>query len=193
EVMRAGFLEGASAVSQNNRLIERLEQPTGGYYWTSYDFDRGVSPIRRLKETPLGPAAAFPDMPHFEEDGGEMLFSLPNGMQGYYLTDPAGNYLDNGPTAVVFLKDPSPIYGTTISNGKACMVCHTRGPIEAYDNVREAVEATGAAPEVLRMLERLHPEDYVLEAAYGEDTAIYLDALAQTGADMTIMEGPGRY
>ncbi|MBR9766393.1 MAG: hypothetical protein GYB53_23490, partial [Rhodobacteraceae bacterium] len=193
EVMRAGFLEGASAVSQNNRLIERLEQPTGGYYWTSYDFDRGVEPVKRLKEMPLGPAAAFPDMPHFEEDGGEMIFSLPNGMQGYYLTNPTGDYLDNGPTAVVFLKDPSPIYGTTISNGKACMVCHTRGPIEAYDNIRAAVEATGAEGEVLRMLERLHPADDVLEAAYGEDTAIYLDALARSGADMTIMEGPGRF
>ena len=193
DVMRAGFLEGASAVSQNNRLIERLEQPTGGYYWTSYDFDRGVNPVRRLKETPLGPAAAFPDMPHFEEDGGEMLFTLPNGMQGYYLTDPAGNYLDKGPTAVVFLKDPSPIYGTTISNGKACMVCHTRGPIEAYDNVRAAVEATGADIQTLRMMERLHPDDDVLEAAYAEDTQIYLSALSQAGADMTIMEGPGRF
>ncbi|SNY48675.1 hypothetical protein SAMN06297129_1536 [Pseudooceanicola antarcticus] len=193
EVMRAGFLEGASAVSQNNRLIERLEQPTGGYYWTSYDFDRGVEPRKRLKETPLGPAAAFPDMPHFEEDGGEMLFTLPNGMQGYYLTNPTGDYLDNGPTAVVFLKDPSPIYGTTISNGKACMVCHTRGPIEAYDNVRAAVEATGADIRTLSMIERLHPDDDVLEAAYAEDTEVYLSALARAGADMTIMEGPGRF
>ncbi|PJE33123.1 Fructose dehydrogenase cytochrome subunit precursor [Pseudooceanicola marinus] len=193
DVMRAGFLEGASAVSQNNRLIERLEQPAGGYYWTSYDFDRGVDPSRRLKETPLGPAAAFPNSPHFEEDGGEMIFSLPNGMQGYYLTDPAGGYLDKGPTAVVFLKDPSPIYGTTISNGKACMVCHTRGPIEAYDNLREAVEATGADALTLMAVQRLHPEDDVLEAAYAEDTDRYLTALSRAGADMTIMEGPGRF
>ena len=194
DVMRAGFLEGGSGVSQNNRLIERMVLPTGGYYWISYDFDRAVSADKRLKQRPLGPAEAFP--PHqevFEGDGGEVIFTLPNGMQGYYLTDGPGDFIPDGPTSVVFFKGESPVSGATISNGSACMTCHINGPIEGYDQIKEAVEAQGTDRITLEITREIYAEDDALRAAYSEDTNRYLDALSKAGGDYNIPEGPGRY
>lgn len=37
----------------------------------------------------------------FEHDGGELIFTLPNGLQGYMLTDSNGVHLDSGPTSIV--------------------------------------------------------------------------------------------
>lgn len=194
DVMRAGFLEGGSGVSQNNRLIERLVQPTGGYYWVSYDFDRAVAADKRLKQRPLGPHEAFPPQQEvFDGDGGEMIFTLPNGMQGYYLTDGPGHFIPDGPTSVVFFKGESPVSGATISNGSACMTCHINGPIEGYDQIKGAVENQGADRVTLEAVRELYADDDKLRAAYAEDTARYLDALALTGGDYNIPEGPGRY
>jgi mono/diheme cytochrome c family protein len=194
DVMRAGFLEGGSGVSQNNRLIERLVQPTGGYYWVSYDFDRAVAAEKRLKQRPLGPREAFP--PHqevFDGDGGEMIFTLPNGLQGYYLTDGPGHFIPDGPTSVVFFKGESPVSGATISNGSACMTCHLNGPIEGYDQIRAAVESQGIDRVTLDAVRAIYADDDTLRAAYAEDTNRYLDALSKAGGDYNIPEGPGRY
>ncbi len=194
DVLRAGFLEGGSGVSQNNRLIERIEQPNGGYYWVSYDFDRAVSADRRLKERPLGPHDAFPaSQKVFDSDGGEMIFSLPNGMQGYYLTDGPGNFIPDGPTSVVFFKGESPVSGATISNGSACMTCHVNGPIEGYDQIRNAVENHGTDRVTMEAVRELYADDDTLRAAYAEDTNRYLDALAASGGDYSLPDGPGRY
>ena len=66
-------------MSKNNRLIERHTIPTG-YFWTSYDF-KGDRPKQSLFVHPLGPDGAD----GFKHDGGETIFSLPNGFQAYYL------------------------------------------------------------------------------------------------------------
>lgn len=194
DVMRAGFLEGGSGVSQNNRLIERMIQPSGGYYWISYDFDRAVSADKRLKQRPLGPAEAFPpNQDVFHGDGGEVIFSLPNNMQGYYLTDGPGGFIPDGPTSVVFFKGESPVSGATISNGSACMTCHVNGPIEGYDQIRAAVENAGTDRVTLDAVRALYADDDTLQKAYAADTNRYLDALAAAGGDYNVPEGPGRY
>src|SRR4029077_1062992 len=72
---RAAFQH--SGVSQNNRLIER-HPSRSGYFWTSYDFS-GNRDRQNLFEFRLGPGGNGV----FRHDGGETLFSLPNGFQGY--------------------------------------------------------------------------------------------------------------
>ena len=67
---RAAFQK--SGVSQNNRLIER-HPSRSGYFWTSYDF-AGNRDHQSLFDFPLGPSTEG-----FHHDGGETIFSLPNG------------------------------------------------------------------------------------------------------------------
>jgi mono/diheme cytochrome c family protein len=88
--IRAGFNE--SGVSDNNRLIER-HPSTHGAFWISYDF-AGNKETQNLLSHPLGPGI---QEHHFKHDGGEVIFSLPNGLQAYMLVDAKGQRLDQGP------------------------------------------------------------------------------------------------
>ena len=123
-ILRAGFSE--SGVSRQNRMIERHELGNGAY-WKSYDFLSGAK-NGNLVLRPLGPSLAdhpYPDQA-FQHDGGEIIFTLPNGLQGYLLVDGKGRRIDEGPTDVV--EDSRKISGSVaIVNGLSCMNCHSDG------------------------------------------------------------------
>src|SRR5205085_12200505 len=82
-VARAGF--NSSGVSRNNRLIERHESG-GVVYWRSYDFGRNTGKQNLFAH----PLAGGEGTDGFQHDGGEIIFSLPNGLQGYMLVDGNG-------------------------------------------------------------------------------------------------------
>jgi hypothetical protein len=124
--VRAGF--NSSGVSRNNRLIERHESG-GTVYWKSYDFGNNTG-RQNLFAHPIGPGD---DDASFQHDGGEIIFSLPNGLQGYFLTDGKGTRIDKGPTAIV--SDPRRP-DRAVENGLSCMSCHARGIIDKADQVR---------------------------------------------------------
>src|SRR5215204_3822157 len=96
---RAGFQK--SGVSANNRLIER-HPSNNGYFWTSYD-SGGNRGKQSLFEFPIGPGGAN----GFTHDGGETIFSLPNGFQAYYLNDAKGAALAKGPVNIVMDGKPA--------------------------------------------------------------------------------------
>src|SRR5205823_8754042 len=122
-----------SGVSRNNRLIERHK--TGyGAYWKSYDF-AGNSGRQNLFAHPLGPG---PDENTFQQDGGEIIFNLPNGLQAYLLVDAKGRRIDKGPQNIV--SDPKQ-GDRAVVNGVSCMSCHAQGMIFKDDQVRAHVEA----------------------------------------------------
>ena len=75
-VWRAGTND--SGVSNNNRVIERHTSRYGAY-WKSYDFAGSVG-TQNIFTHPLS----------FTHDGGEAIFNLPNGLQGYYLANASG-------------------------------------------------------------------------------------------------------
>jgi hypothetical protein len=139
DIIRIGF--GQSGVSFNERMIERHDLGNGDYFWWSYDFaDRLVN--SRVTERPLGPAVAtgneFENV--FVQAGGEAIFSLPNDMQGYFLTDAAGTFLAEAPTAIV--ADPRRRKGA-VQNGLSCLGCHTESGMlfpKAYDDVVKYAE-----------------------------------------------------
>jgi hypothetical protein len=93
---RAGFTK--SGVSSQPRLIER-HPALYGAYWLSYDFKQG-NPTMNLLARPLGPAPLLNDPKfqpyHFRQDGGEIIFHLPNGLQGYLLVDGQGHRIHSG-------------------------------------------------------------------------------------------------
>ena len=125
-VARAGF--NGSGVSDNNRLLERHSMDTGAYY-RSRDFASN-SGVKNLFEHPLD----------FQEDGGEIIFSLPNGLQAYMLVKGDGTRIEKGPTTIVH--DKTSRTDPTVINGISCMSCHADGMIPKVDQVRAAVEKT---------------------------------------------------
>lgn len=170
---RAGF--ATSGVSRQNRLVERHDAPNTPYYWISYDFKPRKS-RGDLVRFPLGPK--FPGNEHarhaFEHDGGEVIFSLPNGMQAYMLVTGEGNRIDEGPVDVVF--DKSALLGTpAIVNGISCMHCHRHGMITAFrDEIRGA---DAAASDVRRKIEELYPPASTMQQHLQQDRDIFVRAL----------------
>ncbi len=122
---RAGLI--ASGVSRHNRLVERHRTPFGAY-WRSYDFKTSAG-TGNLVLNPLGPkfpGNAFADQA-FEQAGGEVIFHLPNGLQGYMLADAKDNRLD-APAPVGIVSDRSEAAGSPeIVNGLSCLACHASG------------------------------------------------------------------
>jgi serine/threonine-protein kinase len=178
KLTRAGFAK--SGVSGQNRLLERHEAKYGAY-WKSYDFKEGN---RRSKLTrfPLGPLDLFPHGRHpypdqaFTHDGGEIIFNLPNGLQGYMLVNGKDERIDEGPIEVV--SDAQKISGTpAIVNGLSCMACHKNGMIYFKDTLRAGSAVFGPA---LQKVERLFPETRKMTELIQEDEKRFLDALAKT-------------
>ena len=148
EAFRTGFAE--SGVSFNNRVFEHRPSRFGDY-WESFDFASSVGD-KNIFENPVD----------FNEDGGEMIFSLPNGLQAYFVTDAAGTRLNEAPREIV--ADPSRP-DAPIEAGVSCMGCHdTSGIIRKDDEIRPYAEATITDPADREAVLELYPQPDVLEA-----------------------------
>jgi hypothetical protein len=187
-VWRGGF--ASSGVSRQNRLVERHELPQGGYYWLSYDF-KPRNPRGNLLRFPFGPPEAQISRPElaFLTDGGEAIFTLPCGLQAYFLVDGAGQRINTGPVDVVF--DRAAITGTPlISNGVSCMNCHSQGMIEFGDEIRESVALGPAEQGAIR---KLYPPQAETQAKVLADRERFLAGLtAATQRFLCVEENSGK-
>lgn len=182
---RAGFAK--SGISEQNRLVERHEASFGAY-WKSYDFksDEGRA---SLIQFPLGPAFfkkhAFPDQA-FHHDGGEIIFSLPNGLQGYMLVDGKDQRINEGPIEVV--SDRLKTSGTSaIVNGLSCMACHKHGMIRDFkDSVRLGTAVQGDA---LNKVKLLYKDGKDMDKLLQEDEDRFMRALDRATGDF-LRKGP---
>jgi hypothetical protein len=173
---RAGFQK--SGVSANNRLVER-HASRSGYFWTSYDF-AGNRQKQSLFEFPLGPGGAN----GFEHDGGETIFSLPNGFQAYLLNTAKGEVLDKGPTTIV--RDLSR-KDLAVTNGISCIGCHDQGMRKAKDEVRAAVLSNRVFPKEVRdAVDGLYPASEVMDRFIDEDGKRFTAAMARAGLEPTL-------
>ena len=175
-VRRAGFND--SGVSNNNRVVERHTSRYGAY-WKSYDFAGSVG-TQNIFTHPLA----------FTHDGGEVVFNLPNGLQGYYLANASGFRLDEAPINIVSnpaASDP------TVRNGLSCMGCHTEGMKIFEDEVRPVIESnTNPAYDKAQAL-RLYVEQSKMDALLGEDMERYRVALTKTGGAVDDIEPISRF
>ena len=170
---RAGFQK--SGVSKHNRLIERHVIPTG-YFWTSYDF-AGERPVQSLFVHPLGPFGADA----FKHDGGETIFSLPNGFQGYYLNTAEGERLGKGPTEIV-LDDSQ--RERAVTNAISCFGCHNQGIRQATDDVREHVLRDRSFPEnVRKQVDALYAPQEEMKKLLNHDATQFREAMLAAGLD----------
>jgi hypothetical protein len=176
---RAGFQK--SGVSRNNRLIER-HPSRSGYFWTSYDFG-GNKANQSLFEHPLGPSGNDA----FKHDGGETIFSLPNGFQAYYLSKADGTPLDKGPTNIV--QDPGR-RDFQVTNGISCMGCHEYGMKKAKDEIRAAV-LTGRDfnRQTRETVDALHPPIEKMDRIIDGDADRFANAMTRAGLDMKLHLG----
>jgi serine/threonine-protein kinase len=160
---RAGM--AVSGVSRNNRVVERHPSLSGAY-WKSFDF--GSS---------RGRENMFLDPIHLDPAGGEMIFNLPNGLQGYFLANGKGTRVNEAPTSIVtdkFAEDH------TVRNGLACMRCHDRGMKTFSDDVRQAVEKLPGSPGFSKrdVLDLYAPHEE-MDRLVQEDTDRFSTALTQ--------------
>ena len=179
-VMRAGFVR--SGVSQNNRLLERHDSQNGAY-WKSYDFASNTG-RQNLFEHPLGPVSSIKSVwsqRSFLHAGGEIIFSLPNGLQGYFLTDSKGNRIDKGPTSIV--SDPQQL-DKAVVNGISCMSCHYNGIKVKHDEIRAVVEKTPTAFPERSVILAIYPATSLMDSKMREDAARFKTAVGQTGSSI---------
>lgn len=172
---RSAFTE--SGVSGQNRLIERHSLRSGGFYWKSYDF-KSSNRTAILTEFPLGPRFEgnhFDDLA-FVHDGGEMIFNLPNGLQGYLLTDGQGNRIDAGPIEVV--SDSLKTSGNEqIVAGISCIACHRNGMIESPND--EVRPFSGVVNDARRQVRELYPPDNEMQDLVIRDSKQFAQAMTE--------------
>ena len=175
-VWRAGF--NNSGVSTNNRVVERHTSRYGAY-WKSYDFAGSVG-TQNIFTHPL----------NFTHDGGEVIFNLPNGLQGYYLVNASGFRLDDAPINIVSnpaASDP------TVRNGISCIGCHTEGMKTFEDEVRFAIESNPNPAYNKAQALRLYVEKSVMDAHVEKDMEKYRAALEATGGVFGGVEPVSRF
>ena len=175
-VWRAGF--NNSGVSNNNRVVERHTSRYGAY-WKSYDFAGSVG-AQNIFTHPL----------NFNHDGGEAIFNLPNGLQGYYLVNASGFRLDQAPINIVSnpaASDP------TVRNGLSCIGCHTEGMKTLEDQVRSVIESNTNPSYNKAQALRLYVEKSDMDARVGEDMERYREALEETGGVIGGVEPISRF
>ena len=175
-VWRAGF--NNSGVSTNNRVVERHTSRYGAY-WKSYDFAGSVG-AQNIFTHPL----------NFTHDGGEVIFNLPNGLQGYYLVNASSFRLDEAPINIVSnpaASDP------TVRNGLSCIGCHTEGMKTFEDQVRSVIESNTNPPYNKAQALRLYVEKSDMDARVGVDMERYREALEATGGAVGGVEPISRF
>lgn len=190
--LRAGFpghdFPGGSGVSFNNRVIERHDARFG-YYWVSYDF--GAEGKRQnIFLSPLGPTSLANSLSSaqselvFDPAGGEFIFSLPNGFQGYMLANAKGEKLKTAPDNIV--RDFEHPFRSTVVNPRSCISCHTNGMKRKSDQVLErfSVELPyGSTTLANRFLQSLYGNPAEFKARMEGDQKRYLLANAIAGIE----------
>src|SRR5262249_31789207 len=137
---------------------------------------------RNIFAYPLGPAGRENT---FQHAGGEIIYSLPNGLHGFLLVNALGTRLDKAPGQIVSdPKRPDRLGGTGIS----CMACHVRGINLKDDQVSDHLAKNPKAftetdAELIRAL--YVPKDK-MRALMDEDAERYRKAVEKTGGRVEV-------
>jgi WD40 repeat protein len=190
-VARAAF--NGSGISRNNRVLERHDAMNGAY-WRTYDFEavpqnlleRNIlAPDRRnLFAFPLGPGSAENQ---FQHAGGEAIFNLPNGLQGYVLVNANNVRVNKAPTAIVSdAKRPD----RAVEAGLSCMNCHYRGILPKDDQIRGHVAKNKKAfsRADTEVINALYPPAKKMRTLMEDDAERFRKAVEKTGNKITTAE-----
>jgi len=183
-LMRAGFSN--SGVSQQERVLNRFDSGIAGglNYWISFDFNGGNGGDRAFVaqgiEENVANESIFSNPIDFAFAGGEAIFSLPNGIQAYYVANAAGTRLNTAPLGVVI--DPAQNNGL-VTNGASCPSCHNAGMISFTDQVRKFVEDNKVKfdNETYEAVMEQYVDQATFQAAMDRDSAVHVAAVERAG------------
>jgi serine/threonine-protein kinase len=185
QLRRAGF--ATSGVSKQERILDRfeLDNQRGGSIWVSYDFADNGNQNQSIYSDPFGE----------NEAGGEMIFNLPNGLQGYFVAanNDAQNRLTEAPLDVVV--DPSQVKNLgAVTNGISCMSCHQDGIIQFTDTVREWVlnDPTSYDKDTFELVTELYPTNADMLDLVTDDKEYFQAALEESGVPLDIADPSDR-
>ena len=181
DLMRAGFEN--SGVSKQERVLNRFDSNLGPgtSYWLSFDFDGGNGGDGANGfERDVANESIFSNPLDFAFAGGEAIFSLPNGLQGYYVAQANGDRLAQAPIGVVI--DPAQNNGL-VTNGASCHSCHNAGMITFTDTVRQYVEENKRDfdNDTYESVMEQYPSAAEFQAAMDRDSAMHVRGLEQAG------------
>lgn len=163
-----------SPISLNkNRLLSRHDSDDG-FLWITYDTVDDFAADRNLFEFPLVVVGEA----QFGFDAAEMIFTLPNGLLGYYLSDNRGNRQNEAPLNIV--QDNVTPFDVEIKNALSCHRCHTK-LIEANDQIKAHVLANASdfALDDVELVEDLYEENE--RGLFDADNSQYHAALQGLG------------
>lgn len=159
-----------SIVALHNRQLERYPSIMG-YWWQSRDTNANVAKRNVLE-----------NLEQITPDGGEYIFSLPNGLQGYYLSNGAGEQVAAVPEEIA-VDSVTRFQSKTVTNARSCVVCHDNGLRPFADVISRMIRTSPATlidPDKQRAikLEELYLSD--LQGKLAVDSANYAAAVKAT-------------
>jgi len=158
---RFGLLN--SGVSRNNRAVER-HSTVYGAYWKSFDFSGNAEQQN-----------VFRDPVNLRPDGGEVIFHLPNGLQGYFIADGRGRRIDEAPVNIV--RDKTNLNDPVVRNGRSCIGCHLTGMNRFQDEVRATLQGRSYALFNIEHALELYPGQRELDRLVELDNKRFADAM----------------
>lgn len=162
-----------------NRLISRHDS-LDGHFWVTYD-TAGLNGVkqRNLFEFPLLKETGGKAIYDFQAS--EVIYTLPNGLQGYALFNAVGARQDAAPLNVVTDID-SPI-SPEIRAGNSCHRCHAGGLIPAVDEIRDHVIQNASQFNVIDvdLVKVLYRTADINSQVFTKDNSDFVKSLAATG------------
>jgi hypothetical protein len=173
QAARAGFMR--YGVAHQEHEVIRFDAQTGASHslWTSSAVDTGGSV--------QGGAFAdsiFSNPLLFQNAANEAIFSLPNGMQGYYVSLDNGSRLNEVPLGLVLLPSEG-----VLTIGASCQSCHNGGIVSFGDQVRQFVIDNGFDfdSDTYQQVMNTFPDQATMQKYIDEDSAIQVAATVQAG------------
>jgi mono/diheme cytochrome c family protein len=169
--VRAGTTK--SRISRQDRVVQRDEiKIRQGVLWQSFDIEDDQN--ESIFENPF----------NFAEGCTESIFTHPNGMLGFIISDAAGNIVE----------DSDILLDTNQNNFRAvtsisCSNCHARGLLPVVDEVREIALAnaltSGLNNDEVEQLRSVYPEpEEFLRIVEGDSDQFFRSALTRAGVDL---------
>jgi hypothetical protein len=115
-----------SGVARNNRTVLRSPTFTNGYFWATHDTLKSIDDRDYMRN--------FLDE---KFDATEIIATLSNGLQAYFLANGKGERQDAAPTDIAIDNTAA---DRTVRNGRSCIVCHVAGLQPIDEEIRNLTQ-----------------------------------------------------